>query len=61
MKYSATLSRKDGKTVVLSANEYIDIDVKDGNRLIASMTVRDGHVYNASAGDVTTARGIQEK
>ena len=48
MKYHAQLTREDGKTVGLAANEYIDIDIKDGNRYIARLTVRendDGQVH----------------
>ena len=46
MKYHAQLTREDGKTVGLAGNEYIDIDIKDGNRYIARLTVRDGKVYD---------------
>jgi hypothetical protein len=42
MKYSTTLTREDGKTITLAANEYIDIDIKAGNRIIASLTLREG-------------------
>ena len=41
MKYAVTLTRADGKTVLLAANEYIDIDIKQGNHYIARLTVRD--------------------
>lgn len=51
MKYSATLSRSDGKTITLASDEWIDIDIKDGNRYIARLTVRDG--------DITTDRDIR--
>ena len=46
MKYSVKLTRKDGKTVTLAANEYIDIDVEERNKLIARMRVQDGKVYD---------------
>ena len=46
MKYHAQLTREDGKTVGLAGNECIDIDIKDGNRYIARLTVREGKVYD---------------
>ena len=55
MKYHAQLTREDGKIVGLAGNEYIDIDIKDGNRYIARLTVRDGKVYDQQDNDIATA------
>jgi hypothetical protein len=52
MKYSATLTRPDGKTVTLAANDWLDIDIKDGSRYIARLTVRDGEVYDEDDNEI---------
>lgn len=54
MKYSATLSRPDGKTVTLAANDWLDIDIMDGNKRIAALTVRDGQVYDENDSELKT-------
>lgn len=46
MKYSVKLTREDGKTVTLAANEYIDIDITEGNRRIFTLTLRNGKLYD---------------
>ena len=59
MKYSVKLTREDGKTVTLAANEYIDIDVNAGNRRIAALTLRDSEygpaVFNENDRDIKIA------
>jgi hypothetical protein len=57
MKYSATLTREDGKTVLLAANEYIDIDVKAGSRYIARLRVNDNAVRDAYGNDINAPLG----
>ena len=61
MKFSVYLSRRDGKTITLAADEYIDIDVKAGARYIARLTLRDGEtgptIYNENDDDISTATG----
>ena len=53
MKYSVKLTREDGKTVTLAANDYIDIDVNAGNNRIASLTLRhDDNFEDDGAADV---------
>ena len=58
MRYSCTLTREDGKTVLLAANDYIDIDIKAGQRYIARLTVREGEngptVYDDNDHEITT-------
>ena len=56
MRYSCTLTRPDGKTVLLAADEWIDIDIKAGMRYIARLTVRDGKVYDDNDYDISTAQ-----
>ena len=61
MKYSVKLTRENGKTVTLAANEYIDIDVNAGNRRIAALTLRDSEygpaVFNENDDDISSATG----
>lgn len=56
MKYSTTLTRSDGKTVLLAADEWIEIDIKAGNRSIARLTVREGDngptVYDKNGSEI---------
>lgn len=42
MKYCIRLTNEKGKEIKLAGNEYIDIDVFDGNNRIASYTLGTG-------------------
>lgn len=46
MKYCIRLTNEKGKEIKLAANEYIDVDVFDGNKRIAAFTLRDGNMYD---------------
>lgn len=45
MKYCIRLTNEKGKEVKLAGNEYIDIDVFDGNKRIVAFTMRPNGNY----------------
>lgn len=56
MKY-AIIADNGRKSITLASNEYIDIDIKDGNKYIARLTVRDGKLYNEADDDISNPNG----
>ncbi len=56
MKYAIHLTNENGKRVTLAGNEYIDVDIMDGNRRISSLTLRSGEygvaVFNENDRDI---------
>lgn len=62
MKYSARIESEQGKPRIVVGNEYLDIDIMEGNRSIAKLTVRPNEngiatVYNENDDDISTATG----
>ena len=60
MKYSVTLDN-GRKSITLASNEYIDIDIKDGNKYIARLILRQGServgVFDENDNDISSATG----
>lgn len=52
MKLYARIENEAGKVDGMGGNEYLDIDITAGNKVIARLTVRDGHVYNENDNDI---------
>jgi len=65
MKYYVRLRNEKGKEIGLAGNEYIDIDIMEGNRRIESLTVKPNPddekeraaVFNENDDDISTATG----
>lgn len=43
MKYCIRLTNEKGKEIKITGNEYIDIDVFDGNKRISTLTLKPDH------------------
>jgi hypothetical protein len=54
MKYSV-IADNGRKSVTIVSDNVIDIDIKDGNKFIARLTVRGGKVFNENDDDISTA------
>lgn len=54
MKYAATIARPDGKVITLASPNWIDITIKDGNKIIARLSVHDGAIYDHNNRDIST-------
>lgn len=65
MKYYAEIQSERGKVVGTGGNEYLDIDIKVGNKILARLTVREGedgeaHVYDENDNDIRTANSCRK-
>ena len=60
MKY-AIIADNGRKSITLASNDYIDIYIKDGNKYIARLTLRQGServgVFDENDNDISSATG----
>lgn len=45
MRY-AIVADNGKRQAKIASDEYLDLDIKDGNKFIARLTVRDGKIYD---------------